>query len=69
MNTLTNTSSTQYALIELRQSDGGIERFVIPYQDEEVLREFLAPPCIIASGFLSADEATEESVVVQTTTM
>ena len=67
MNTLTNTSCTQYAVIQVRQSDGGIERFVIPYQNEEVLREFLAPPSIVASGLLSLDEARNEYVVVETT--
>lgn len=65
MNMLTNASCTQYAVIQVRQSDGGFERFVIPYQDEEVLREFLAPPAIIASGLLSLDEATQECLVEQ----
>jgi hypothetical protein len=55
-----NNSSQRYAVIQVRQSDGGIERFVIAYKDERVLRELLAKPSILATGFLSRDEATKK---------
>lgn len=65
MKTLTNSWHVQYAVIQIRQTDGGIERFVLSYHDEQVLREFLAKPCIAASGFSSPDEATASSCRVK----
>ena len=56
-----NSSRVRYAVIQLRQSDGRLERFVIRYDDERTLRQFLAKPSIVATGFLSRDEATSKS--------
>lgn len=56
-----NRSRVQYAVIQVRQGHGSSERFVIAYLDERVLREFLAKPSIVATGFSSFDEATKRS--------
>jgi|SRR5271165_5487507 len=56
-----NASPVRYAVIQLRESDGSVERFVIGYHDEGTLRGFLARPSIVATGFLSRDEATKKS--------
>jgi len=46
----------QYAVIETRRN----ERFVIAYRNERSLREFIAAPCIVASGFASREAAMAE---------
>jgi hypothetical protein len=46
----------QYAVIETRRN----ERFVIAYRNERSLREFIAAPCIVASGFASREAAMVE---------
>jgi len=56
-----NLFPVQYAVIQLRQSNGGAERFVMGYQDERALRQLLDKRSIVATGFLSRDEATRES--------
>ncbi len=56
-----NSSRVRYAVIQLRESDGSMERFVIGYEDERSLRQFLAKPSIVATGFLSRNEATNKS--------
>jgi hypothetical protein len=56
VNTLSGFSRMQYAVIETRRN----ERFVIAYRDERSLREFIAAPCIVASGFASRDAAMAE---------
>lgn len=56
-----NSSRVRYAVIQLRESDGSVERFVIGYENERTLRQFLAKPSIVATGFLSRDEATSQS--------
>ena len=61
MKTSTNSSGVQYAIIQVHQCDGDIERFAIAYNDERVLREFLARPCIVATGFSSHGEAMKSS--------
>lgn len=54
-----NSSSTQvqYAVIETRRSQGRAERFVIAYRTERSLREYIAAPRIVATGFDSRDAA------------
>ena len=59
--TSNNSSRVQYAIIQVRQCHGDIERFAIAYNDERVLREFLARPCIVATGFSSPGEAMKNS--------
>jgi hypothetical protein len=54
---LVDSSIAQYAVIEARRTEGPPERFVIAYSDEESLRELIAGPSIIASGFASCEEA------------
>jgi hypothetical protein len=56
-----NSSRLQYAVIQVRESDSGIERLVIGYQDEWILRQFLAKRSIVATGFSTRDEATKKS--------
>lgn len=62
MEILSDSFPVQYAVIQLHQSDGGIERFVIGYQGERNLRQFLDKRSIVATGFVSRDEATKESL-------
>jgi hypothetical protein len=50
-------SGLQYAVIEALKTDADPERFVIAYGNEHALRDVLAAPCIIASGFSSRGEA------------
>ena len=52
----------QYAVIETRRN----ERFVIAYRNERSLREFIAAPCIVASGFASREAALAEMAVLVT---
>lgn len=51
----------QYAVIQVRENDRSVERLVIAYRDEQVLRGFLIGRSIIATGFSSADEAKKSS--------
>jgi hypothetical protein len=62
MKTSHNPSRVEYAVIQVRQSDGGIERFVIGYEDQRALRQLLARRSIVATGFVTRDEATKRSV-------
>ena len=62
MRTSNNSARVQYAVIQLRQSNGGIERFVIGYEDERAVRQLLVKSSIVATGFLTRDEATKRSV-------
>lgn len=51
----------RYAVIQIRENDERIERLVIAYRDERVLRGFLTAHSIVATGFSSADEAKKSS--------
>lgn len=64
MKTYNHLSRVQYALIQVRESDRGIERLVISYHDERILRQFLAKRSIVATGFSTRDEATKGSFSV-----
>ena len=59
-----NSSHVQYAVIQVREGDSGVERLVISYHDERVLRQFLAKRSIVATGFATRDQATKESFAV-----
>jgi hypothetical protein len=59
MKPLRALSEVRYAVSEALRSESGFEQFVIAYRNEQLLREFIAPPCIIATGFSSRDEAGE----------
>lgn len=48
----------QYAVIEEVHSEGHAERFVMAYHDEQLLRELIASPRIVATGLRSRDLAT-----------
>jgi hypothetical protein len=58
MKTPSSSSVVQYAVIQVHQSDGNIDRFVMGYRDERSLRNLLEKRSIVATGFLSRDEAT-----------
>ena len=62
MQILSNAFPVQYAVIQFHQSDGGIERFVMEYQDERALRQLLDKRSILATGFVSRDEAMKTSL-------
>lgn len=47
----------QYAVIEVRRTDGPAERFVLAYADERTLRDLIAGRNIIACGFVARDDA------------
>ena len=50
-------SNALYAIIEVRWIGRPAERFALAYQSEECLRDVIAAPSIIASGFFSRDDA------------
>lgn len=52
-----DSSIPHYAVIEARRAEGPSERFVFSYSNEKSLRDLIAGPSIIASGFDSRDEA------------
>ncbi len=57
MTGLVNSPIAKYAVIENRHAEGPSERFVIAYSDEESLRDLIAGPSIVGSGFASREEA------------
>jgi hypothetical protein len=59
MKTLIDESRTLYAAIQARCPDGPAERFVISYTSEQVLRDLLAAPSIVATGCTSRERAEE----------
>jgi hypothetical protein len=54
---LGDSSIAQYAVIEARRTEGPSECFVLAYPDEESLRDLIAGPSIIASGFATREQA------------
>jgi hypothetical protein len=59
MKTLINESRTLYAAIQARCPDRPAERFVISYTSEQALRDLLAAPSIVATGYTSRERAEE----------
>src|SRR5579864_9224367 len=57
MTGLVDSPHAQYAVLEVRRTEGPSERLVIAYPDEESLRELIAGPSIIACDFTSREEA------------
>jgi hypothetical protein len=51
------TEESRNAVIEARRNEVFPERFVISYRDQESLRELIAAPSIIATGFSSREAA------------
>ena len=59
----------RYAVIEVFRAEGGSERFVLAYRNEQSLRDLIAAPCIAAFGFSSREDAvarTKPSVSMAT---
>jgi len=52
-------TARRYAIIEAIRSQGGRERFAIAYLNECALRAVIATACIVATDFLSREEALE----------
>jgi hypothetical protein len=48
----------RYAVIEAFRAEGGPERFVLAYRNEQSLCDLIAAPCIAAFGFSSREDAT-----------
>ena len=62
-------ADVRYAVIETLRAEGGSERFVLAYRNEQSLRDLIAAPCIAAFGFSSRKDAsarTEPSVSMAT---
>lgn len=57
MTDVVDSSCALYAVIEARWSEGPPERFVIAYRDEESLRDVIAAPSIVGTGFITRLEA------------
>jgi hypothetical protein len=57
MGSVVHVHRVQYAVVEANYSKARSERFVLAYEKERSLREFIAEPRIIASGFSSEQEA------------
>jgi hypothetical protein len=63
VNDLINSSSVQYAVIEVLHTETSPERLVIAYPNEQTLRDLIAVPSIVALGFASREEAIAGSRV------
>ena len=50
-------AEVRYAVIESLRTEGGSERFVLAYGNEQSLRDLIATPCIAALGFSSREDA------------
>lgn len=59
METQINCARSRYATIQIVRSDSTAERFVLAYDSEKSLRELLAGPSIVASGFATRLQAEE----------
>ena len=59
METQLNRAHSRYATIQIVRSDSTTERFVLAYDSEKSLRELLAGPSIVASGFAARQQAEE----------
>ena len=57
MNTVVDSSSVHYAVIAGLRTETGSERLVIAYSNEASLRDLIAAPSILATGFSSREEA------------
>ena len=57
MTVLADGAIAQYAVIEVRRTEGPSERLVCAYSSEESLRDLIAGPSIITCGFASREEA------------
>lgn len=57
MNAVVDFPDVRYAVIEVLQTKTGHERIVIAYPNEELLRDLIAAPSIVAFGFASREEA------------
>lgn len=57
MGSVVHIHRVQYAVVEAHCGKARSERFVVAYEKERSLREFIAAPRIIASGFSSEQEA------------
>jgi hypothetical protein len=59
MGSMVRVHRVQYAVVEAHYSKARLERFVLAYEREKSLREFIAAPRIIASGFSSEKQAED----------
>jgi hypothetical protein len=57
VNTVVDSSSVHYAVIAGLRTETGPERLVIAYSNEASLRDLIAAPSILATGFSSREEA------------
>ena len=57
MTDMVDSSCALYAVIEARWSEGPPERIVIAYRDQESLRDVIAAPSIVGTGFITREEA------------
>jgi len=57
MGSVVHVHRVQYAVVEAHYGKARSERFVVAYEKERSLREFIAAPRIIASGFSSEQQA------------
>jgi hypothetical protein len=57
MGAVVHCSTVRYAVIQASSNNDRPERLVIAYQDENCLRDLIASPSIIGSGFASREEA------------
>jgi hypothetical protein len=55
-------ADVRYAVIEAFRAEGGPERFVLAYRNDQSLRDLIAAPCIAALGFSSREDATARTM-------
>ena len=58
MNDRADSANLHYAVIEALRTEGRRECMVIPYSDEQSLRDLIAARSIVALGFASRDMPT-----------
>jgi hypothetical protein len=52
-----DVADVRYAVLETLRSEGGSERFVVAYPNEDCLHDVIAAPRIVAFGFSSREAA------------
>jgi hypothetical protein len=57
VNELVDIADVRYAVLEVPRTEGGSERFVVAYPNENCLYDVIAAPRIIAYGFSSRESA------------
>jgi len=58
---LVDVADVRYAVLEVPRTEGGSQRFVVAYPNEDCLYDVIAAPRIVACGFCSREAALEST--------